>query len=231
MIDREALAFDMYGTLVDPLGIRRQLERDLPGDAPRVAEIWRQKQLEYTFRLTAMGRYEDFAAVTRKALVYALAVAGRDLDPARQDALLAGYNNLEPFADVRPGLQRLQAAGHAMVVFSNGTPAMLGALIDSAGLHPFFDDVVSVDEVRIYKPAPAVYRHVAARLARPPGAVRLISSNPFDIVGAAAAGLRTTWVDRAGGPFDTLGPRPALVVATLTALADALAAAGDAGGA
>ena len=118
-----------------------------------------------------------------------------------------------------------------MVVFSNGTPAMLGALVDSARLRPFFDGVVSVDEVRTYKPAPAVYRHVAARLDRPPGAVRLISSNPFDIVGAEAAGLRTAWVDRSGGPFDTLGPRPALVVATLIALADALVAAGDADGA
>jgi 2-haloacid dehalogenase len=218
----EALAFDMYGTLVDPIGITRQLERYLPEEAPNVAEVWRQKQLEYTFRLTAMERYEDFEQVTRKALDYALAATGRELAPEQKDDLMAQYNDLERFADVEPGLKRLKEAGHAMIVFSNGAPRMLEALMDAAELRPYFQGLVSVDEVRAYKPSPSVYRHAARRLGRPIGEVRLVSSNPFDDVGAESAGMRAAWVDRSGGLFDTLASPPEIVVGTLTELADVL---------
>ena len=218
----EALAFDMYGTLVDPIGITRQLERHLPEEAPNIAEVWRRKQLEYTFRLTAMEQYEDFERVTRKALDYALAATGQELGSEQKDALMAQYNDLERFADVEPGLERLKEAGHAMVVFSNGTPRMLEALMDATELRPYFRGFVSVDEVKVYKPSPRVYRHVAWRLGRPIGEVRLISSNPFDDIGAEAAGMRAAWVDRSGGLFDTLGSPPEIVVGSLTELADAL---------
>jgi 2-haloacid dehalogenase len=218
----EALAFDMYGTLVDPIGIRKQLEEYLPEEALNVAEAWRQKQLEYTFRLTAMERYEDFEQLTRKALDYAVAAAGQDLGPEHKDTLMARYNNLERFADVEPGLKMLEEAGHAMVVFSNGTPRMLEALVDAAQLRPYFQDFVSVDEVKTYKPSPKVYRHVARRLGRPIGEVRLVSSNPFDEIGAEAAGMQAAWVDRSGGLFDTLGSPPEIVAGSLTELADAL---------
>ena len=218
----EALAFDMYGTLVDPIGITRELERYLPEEAPHVSRVWRQKQLEYTFRLTAMGRYEDFERVTRRALDYALAAAGRRLGSEQKEDLMAQYDDLERFADVEPGLERLQEAGYEMVVFSNGTPRMLEALMDAAELRSYFQGLVSVDEVGAYKPSPETYRHVARRLGRPIGEVRLVSSNPFDNVGAEAAGMRAAWVDRSGGPFDTLGSPPEIVVETLTELADAL---------
>ena len=218
----EALAFDMYGTLVDPLGISEQLERYLSEQASLVAEVWRQKQLEYTFRLTAMGRYEDFERVTRRALDYALAAAGRELGSEQKEDLMAQYDDLERFADVEPGLERLQEAGYEMVVFSNGTPRMLEALMDAAELRPYFQGLISVDEVGAYKPSPETYRHGARRLGRPIGEVRLVSSNPFDNVGAEAAGMRAAWVDRSGGPFDTLGSPPEIVVETLTELADAL---------
>ena len=220
----EALAFDMYGTLVDPIGIRKQLERYLSDEAPRVAEVWRQKQLEYTFLLTLMERYEDFERVTRKALDYALAATGRELDQDQKDTLMARYNELEKFADVDPGLRRLKEAGYEMVVFSNGAPHMLEALMEAAQLRPYFQGFVSVDEVKAYKPSPKVYRHVAQRLGRPLGEVRLVSSNPFDDIGAEAAGMRAAWVDRSGGLFDTLGERPEIVVGTLAEFADALEA-------
>jgi len=224
MPEPEALAFDMYGTLVDPVGIGEQLKRYLPEEAHKVAEVWRRKQLEYTFRLTSMERYEDFELVTRKALDYALAVVGRELEPDQKDALMARYDDLERFADVEPGLERLKEAGHEMVVFSNGTPRMLDALIDETGLRPYFQGLVSADEVRAYKPSPKVYRHAARRLGRPIGEVRLVSSNPFDDIGAEVAGMRAAWVDRSGGLFDTLGPPPEIVVGSLTELADALGA-------
>ena len=219
----EALAFDMYGTLVDPIRIWKQLEYYIPGNAQRIAEIWRQKQLEFTFRLTAMERYEDFEQVTRKALDYALAATGHSLDIELKNSLMAQYNDLERFVDVEPGLQRLKDAGYTMVVFSNGSPSMLTGIMNAANLHAYFQGFVSVDEVKIYKPSPSVYNHVANRLGRPIGKVRLISSNPFDVIGAESAGMQATWVNRSGGLFDTLAALPQMVVKSLIELADVLA--------
>ena len=218
----EALAFDMYGTLVDPIRIWTRLERYLPDVAVRIAEVWRQKQLEYSFRLTAMGEYEDFQQLTRKALDYALAASGRELDDGQKDALMAQYDDLDRFPDVEPGLARLRERGHRMIVFSNGAPWMLRPLMAAAGLDAHLEGFVSVDEVRAFKPAPQTYRLVGERLGRPLDEVRLISSNPFDVIGAEAAGMRVAWIDRSGGLFDTLRPRPRTVVGSLTELADAL---------
>ncbi len=222
MPEPEALAFDMYGTLVDPIRIWKRLEQYLPDEALHIAEVWRQKQLEYTFRLTVMEKYEDFEQVTRKALDYALAAAGRELDDEQKDALMAQYNDLERFPDVEEGLRRLHEGGYQMVVFSNGAPHMLEALMDGAELRPYFEGYVSVDEVKVYKPSPKVYQHVAERLERPIGEVRLVSSNPFDDIGAETAGMRAAWVDRSGGLFDTLSSPPEIAVSTLIELADAL---------
>lgn len=219
---REALAFDMYGTLVNPIRIWQQLEQYIPQNGIRVAELWRQKQLEYTFRLTVMERYEDFEQVTRKALDYALDAFGHSLQAEQKQQVMAQYNDLERFPDVEPGLERLQAMGYTMVVFSNGSPSMLGPLMKAAGLEKYFSGFVSVDEVRVYKPSPKVYQLAAQKLGRPIGEVRLISSNPFDVIGAMNAGMQAAWVDRSNGLFDTLGSRPEMVVGTLIELADRL---------
>jgi len=224
----EALAFDMYGTLVDPIRIWTRLEQYVPDQALRVSEVWRQKQLEYSFRLTVMERYEDFEQLTRKALDYALTATGRELTGEQKDALMAQYNDLDRFPDVEPGLTRLQQLGHTMVVFSNGSPRMLDALMDAAGLRRYFDGFVSVEEVRAFKPSPKTYRRVAERLGRPIGEVRLISANPFDDIGAESAGMAAAWVNRSGGLFDTLRPPPQLVVTSLTELAGVLEQAGHA---
>lgn len=218
-----ALAFDVYGTLVDPIGISTELARHLPGDvAIRVAEVWRRKQLEISFRLTAMGRYEDFEWCTRRALTYALAHAGHQLSASTQDLLIARYDDLDPFPDAAPGLARLRAEGYVLAVFSNGTAAMLAAVLAATGLREHFDEVISVNEVRAFKPSPLTYHHAAKRLDRAPSDVRLISSNPFDIIGAEAAGLRAAWVARTGGRFEADGTPPDVVVTTLTDLADRL---------
>ncbi len=224
MAQPEALAFDVYGTLVDPIGIQAQLERHLPEAAPQVTQAWRQKQLEYTFRLAAMERYEDFRQVTRMALDYALAAVGGELDEDQKDDLMTRYDRLDGFEDAEPGLRRLREAGHQMVAFSNGSPSMISAVLDNTALRPYLNNFISVDEVKTYKPSPKVYRHAAERLGRPVGEVRLVSSNPFDVIGAEAAGMRAAWVDRIGGVFDTLGPRPKMVVETLVELANILTA-------
>ena len=225
MAEMEALAFDVYGTLVDPLGIETELRRLVPDEAAaEISRAWRQKQLEYTFRLTAMQRYEDFDGVTRRALEYALAAepSGGELGIQEKDSLMSRYDDLDRFPDTVPGLERLREAGHAMAVFSNGSPRMLDALMKATGLGEYFRAVISVDEVGAYKPSPEVYEHAARRLGREIGEVRLISSNPFDVVGAEAAGMRAAWIDRSAGLFDTLGPPPDVVVSSLTELADAL---------
>jgi 2-haloacid dehalogenase len=214
----ETLAFDLYGTLVDPLRIAQQLERALGSAAQRTAELWRLKQLEYTFRLTAMQRYEDFEQVTAKALDFALAVVGYVLTADDRRQAMAAYDDLDLFPEVADGLRQLHAARYSMVVLSNGSPRMVRAAVRSAGLESWFDDLISVDEVQTYKPSPLVYRHAAERLGGAIGEIRLISSNPFDVIGATAVGMQVAWLDRAGAVLDTLGPPPAMVLSSLTEL-------------
>jgi 2-haloacid dehalogenase len=214
----ETLAFDLYGTLVDPLRIAQQLERALGSAAQRTAELWRLKQLEYTFRLTAMQRYEDFEQVTAKALDFALAVVGHELSADDRRQTMAAYDDLDLFPDVAEGLRQAHDAGYPMIVLSNGNPRMVHAAVRSAGLESWFEELISVDEVQTYKLSPLVYQHAAGRLGRAIGEVRLISSNPFDVIGATAVGMQVAWLDRAGAVFDTLGPPPAMVVKNLTEL-------------
>lgn len=218
----QSLAFDMYGTLVDPLGVERRLQRHVGAEAGAVARRWRETQLRYAALLTAMERYQDFTWVTERALEHALDGAAADPGPEARAELLAAYDELEAFPDTGPGLERLRAAGHTAIVFSNGTGAMIERVLAAAGIADHFGDVVSVDEVGTYKPSPRVYEHAAARLRRPIGDVWLVSANPFDVIGAASAGMRTAWVERAPTPFDPLGPRPDVVVRELTELAAAL---------
>jgi len=216
---REALVFDLYGTLVDPLAIATDLERLMPADPARlVATTWRRTQLEYSFRLTAMNRYEDFARLTARALEFALLQHDQTLAPPAQAALLARYDSLEPFPDAVPALQALRDAGVRLALLSNGSPAMLEACLTNSGLAPLLNQVISVDAVRAYKPHPAVYRLAAATLDRPIDEIRLVSCNPFDIIGATAAGMRTAWINRSGARFDTLGGQPDVTIPSLADL-------------
>ena len=216
-----ALTFDMYGTLVDPLGIARALEPHV-ADPDTVARRWRETQLRYAALLAAMEHYHDFAWVTERALEHALATSGEDVDPDTRRELLAGYDALEAFGDTRPGLERLRAEGHTLAVFSNGTRAMIERVVGAAGITDCFDDLISVDEVGTFKPSPRVYRHAAARVGQQVADTWLISANPFDVVGAATVGLRTAWVDRGTAAFDPLGPEPDIIVPDLGGLAAAL---------
>jgi 2-haloacid dehalogenase len=216
-----ALTFDMYGTLVDPLGIGRALQPHV-ADPGAVARRWRETQLRYAALLAAMEHYHDFGWVTERALDHALATTGNDLDAVARRELVAAYDELDAFADTRPGLEGLREAGHTLAVFSNGTRAMIERVVGGAGIADCFDDLISVDEVGTFKPSPRVYHHAAARVGRDPADTWLVSANPFDVVGAANAGLRTAWVDRGASAFDPLGPEPDVVVGDLGALADAL---------
>lgn len=217
------LAFDLYGTLVDPIAISAELGRLLgePGGL-EAARLWRSKQLEYSFRLTAMGQYEDFRWVTSRSLDFALAALGARLPDGQARRLVELYDHLQPFPDAAPALRELSDLGYALAVFSNGTPAMIGNCLANSGLAGFFGQRVSVDEVRVFKPSPLAYRHAAERLSVPAGQVRLVTSNAFDCVGAGAAGMRTAWVNRAAAPFDTIGRPPDITVPALGLLPAAL---------
>ena len=220
---REVLAFDLYGTLVDPIAIAGELGR-LLGDADgrEAAGLWRAKQLEYSFRLTAMGRYEDFCWVTARALDFALASVGGRLPDGQAERLVELYDHLRPFPDAVPALRALADLKYELAVLSNGTPAMIGNCLDNSGLAEFFGQRISVDEVRAFKPSPVVYRHAAERLSVTAGQVRLVTSNAFNCVGASAAGMRTVWVNRSAAPFDTIGAQPDLTVPALDRLPAAL---------
>ena len=224
MSGREVLAFDLYGTLVNPIAIAGALGQIIGDPAGReAAELWRRKQLEYSFRLTAMGRYEDFAWVTSRALDFALASLGARLPEGQVRRIAELSDHLEPFPDAAPALQALAGLGYELAVLSNGTPAMIANCLGNSSLGGFFGQRISTDEVRVFKPSPVVYRHAAGRLSVPVGQVRLVTSNAFDCVGAGAAGMRTAWVNRSGAPFDTIGQPPDLTVPALDRLPAALA--------
>ena len=220
---REVLAFDLYGTLVDRIAIAGELGQLLgDSDGRDAASLWRLKQLEYSFRLTAMSQYEDFRWVTSRALDFALAATGVRLPDGQVRRLVELYDHLPPFPDAVPALRALAGLGYELAVFSNGTPAMIRNCLDNSGLGGFFGQQISADEVRAFKPSPAVYRHAAGRLSLPAGQVRLVTSNAFDSVGAGAAGMRTAWVNRSAAPFDTIGTQPDLTVPALHRLPAAL---------
>jgi 2-haloacid dehalogenase len=168
----------------------------------------------------AFDMYGTLEDDTRKALDYALDLVGFEATEEQRAAALAEYDQLRPFADVGEALEQLAASGRVMVVLSNGTPRMLQAAVRSSGLESMFQALISVDEVRTYKPSPRVYKHAAWRLRRSIGEIRLVSSNAFDVVGAAAAGMRVAWLNRSGGVFDTLAPRPDLEIGSLPELAE-----------
>jgi 2-haloacid dehalogenase len=224
--DREVLAFDLYGTLVDPIAISSELGQVLgDSDGHEAARLWRLKQLEYSFRLTAMGHYEDFRWVTARALDFALASIGASLPDGQAQRLIGLYDHLRAFPDAVPALRALAGSGYELAVLSNGSPAMIRNCLGNSGLGEFFGKRISVDEVRVFKPSPVVYRHAAKQLAVSIGRIRLITCNAFDSVGASAAGMRTAWVNRSAVPFDTIGRQPDLTVTALDQLATALATA------
>jgi 2-haloacid dehalogenase len=230
MTSATAIGFDVYGTLVDPLGISEALRPFVGDDADRVAQLWRTTQLEYTWRRSLMDRYEPFSICTAQALDFASRSFGHQLDPAEVTALLEAYRQLPAFIDAAQGLTRIRANGHRMVAFSNGEAAFVRAVLTHAGLLEMFEDVVSVDEVKIYKPAPFVYRHLADRTGTALADTWLVSSNPFDIIGAKAAGIRAAWVRRNPRTIlDPWGIEPDLVVSDLSELSERLGTAGAPG--
>jgi len=216
-------AFDVYGTLVDTSGLVGRLEEMAGSKAEAVSALWRSKQLEYSFRRAAMGSGGDFRVCTRDALAFALETFGVARDGVFEAALLGAYRRLPAYPDAARGVRALKAKGHRVFAFSNGRREDVEELMAHAGIRETLDGVVSVEEVGSFKPDPRVYGGFLARAGSTAATTWLVSSNPFDVLGALACGWRAAWVKRSpGAVFDPWGPEPTRVVVDLEALADSV---------
>lgn len=216
---RATLAFDVYGTLIDTQGVVVALEKFLGDRAPEFSRAWRDKQLEYSFRRGLMQHYENFAVCTSNALEYTCAVFNLALHQDKKQELMAAYGTLPAFADVQEGLTLAKHSGFNVFAFSNGSADAVNTLLTRAGIREHFIDVVSVDEIKTFKPNPGAYTHFLRRAGALGSDTWLISSNPFDVIGALSSGLRAAWVKRSPQAlFDPWGIEPTLTVDTLAQL-------------
>ena len=219
----EVLVFDAYGTLFDVAAAAR-LAASRP-DAGRLAEVWpklaedwRRKQLEYSWLRAIMGAHADFATVTAEALDWAMEAQRLGTECGLRAILLGLYDTLSPYPEVLAVLTTLHQKGARLAILSNGAPAMLEAAIRSAGIDHLTEAALSVEEVGIFKPAAPVYGLVEARLGVPPARVLFVSSNGWDVAGAARFGFTTAWVNRTGQPIDRLPHGPAHILPDLSHL-------------
>jgi 2-haloacid dehalogenase len=205
----KAFVFDAYGTLFDVHSVV-EAGRAVTADPQALSTLWRQKQLEYTWLRTLMGRYEDFWAVTEAALRFALDRLGIRAGEESVRHLMDAYLSLATFPEVKGALAAL--ADTPLGILSNGSPHMLEAAVRSSGLGGIFRHVLSVDAVRAYKPSPAVYELGTQVFGLPAGEILFVSSNAWDVSGAKAFGYRCCWCNRLGAPMERLGVSPDLEV-------------------
>jgi 2-haloacid dehalogenase len=190
-----------------------------PGKGAALAALWRSKQLQYTLLRSMMNRYKDFWQVTQDGLVYAAHALGLQLDADKRTRLMVAYMTLAAFPDVKPGLQQLKAMGLRLAVLSNGEPKMLESAASGAGIADLLDAVISVDEVKVFKPSPRVYELAAMHLKIANDSIGFVTSNNWDAQCAGSAGLTTFWIQRAAAePAEELGYPAAHVVRLLTDL-------------
>ena len=216
----EVIAFDAYGTLFDVHSVIALCDRKFPGRGAELSRLWRAKQLEYTWLRSLSGQYEDFWMVTESALAFACRSLNLACPPQTREDLMESYLHLDIFFDVRPALAKLSHL--KLAILSNGSPRMLSAAVESAGLNDVFTDVISADEVKIYKTSPRVYSLVSQHLGVSDSAVAFVSSNFWDIAGAKSFGFWTCWVNRGKFPEEELSVMPDVTMPTLDGLVNVL---------
>ncbi len=220
----DAFVFDAYGTLFDVHSVMQRCESWWPGKGAALSQAWRTKQLEYTWQRSLMRRYAPFSQVTREALEYACSSLGLPLDAGKTDILMQDYLKLAVYPDVPAALARLKRnqaiPSRKQAILSNGSPDMLLPLVSHSRLS--FDAVISVDELKIFKPAPEVYALAVKKLAIPAERIGFVSSNCWDALGAKSFGFTVYWINRAGAPVDHLGFSPDGVLKSLGNLPEIL---------
>ncbi len=210
------LAFDVYGTLIDTHGVVSKLQEIVGNKAKEFSRTWRDKQLEYSFRRGLMQNYENFAVCTSNALDYTCTYYKIPLTKEQKHELRDSYRTLPAFKDVEDGLARLKAANFRIYAFSNGNADAVETLLVAAGIRDFFLGVVSVDDLKSFKPNPAVYSYFLRKSGASGSSAWLISSNPFDVIGAISAGMYAAWVRRSQEAiFDPWGIEPTITVGSL----------------
>lgn len=212
----EACVFDAYGTLFDFHSAANRSRDKLGDKADALSDTWRQKQLQYTWLRSLMGRHTDFWEITGDALDYAMASAGLD-DLALRAELMQQYLTVDAYPEVEDMLRTIKAGGRKTAVLSNGSPTMLVSAVKSANLGGLLDAVLSVESVGIFKPHPTVYQLAVDQLKVPATAICFQSSNAWDAYAGAAFGFRVAWVNRFGQPAEHL---PVTPHAELTSLAE-----------
>jgi 2-haloacid dehalogenase len=190
----KALVFDAYGTLYDVQSVAAVTEDAFPGYGDIITQIWRIKQLEYSWLRSLMRRYEDFSVITKESLAYTLRGLGLAYDATAFERIMDKYLHLDLYPDVKATLAALK--GRKLAILSNGSSDMLNALVRNSGLDGVLDATISIDSQRIFKPAPDAYSLIEARLGVRPAEVLFVSSNPWDACGAKAFGLNVAWIER-----------------------------------
>ncbi|MDH3319048.1 MAG: haloacid dehalogenase type II [Betaproteobacteria bacterium] len=214
----QALVFDAYGTLYDVHAVIRRCDEFWPGKGAAISQLWRQKQLEYTWQRSLMRRYVPFSQITREALAYACEALKLALDDARTQALMQEYLKLAAYPDVPGALPRF--GERQLAILTNGSPDMIEPLVKHSGLK--FDAVLSVDAVKMFKPVPDVYQLAVDRLGVAKDAIGFVSSNCWDALGAKSFGFRVYWINRTGAPVDRLGFQPDGLLGSLGDLPEVL---------
>lgn len=218
-----ACVFDAYGTLFDVHSAVRRLHTRLGDKADPVAQLWRQKQLEYTWLRSLMGEYADFEKIIEDSLSYAFARADIK-DPALRDDLLETYRQLDCYPEVPAVLRTLKDEGYGIAILTNGTEPMTVSCIEYAGLKDCIDDILTVESVRIYKPSPRVYELAVDRFGPPAGGISFQSANAWDIAGAGYFGFRTVWINRTNSVPEVLPGYPLHSLPDLAGLPELLRA-------
>jgi 2-haloacid dehalogenase len=210
--------FDAYGTLFDVHAAIASFRGQAGPDADRMSEIWRGKQLEYSWTLTLAGHYVDFWTLTERALDFALARVPT-VPKALKPQLLEAYFKLDAFPDARAALRALKSKGHKTGILSNGSPNMLKGAVDGARLGGDLDAVLSVDALKMFKPRPEVYRLATDHFRCAPSDVTFVSSNRWDVMAGISVGFRGLWVNRSKMPDEYLDFPPQQTLSDLNALA------------
>ena len=213
--------FDAYGTLFDVHSPEAQIAGDIGPEAAAISDLWRAKQLQYTWLRSLMQTHAPFDRVTEDALDYALAQYGVS-SPDIRSRLLKLYMTLDAYPDAPDALTRLKSAGIVTGILSNGSPSMLASAVSSAGLGTLLDHVLSVESVGVYKPDPRVYRFGADTVGHAPGEVAFISANGWDAAGAAHFGFQVIHLNRFDQPAEVLPSGPAMVLKSLEDAATAI---------
>lgn len=215
----KTLAFDVYGTLIDTAGVGKMLETLIGDKATVFMNTWRLKQLEYSFRRGLMQNYVDFPTCTQQALDYTCDFLQAGISSDGKDKLMQAYTTLPAYPDVVSGLKKLRELNCRMFAFSNGRHDSVMKLLQNAAIDTFFEDVVSVDDIKIYKPSPAVYAYFLRRSGSTASESFLISGNPFDVIGAASAGMGSVWIKRSpAAVFDPWEIQPPIIIESISDL-------------